>query len=775
MHAFAHPVFARSSAATLGLVLAGLLVGCGGGGSSAPVSGDPNQLSIDELVIPAGQERDLVAERVTIRSRFDVKGTLALSLPAGSSAGKVILDLPEGAVIEGTIALRQPAQGVAASLATDDRKRALAAGVRPAAFAPRHVPSLVIGGIAGVPLIVYSTARFQTPAGDDAPEEVLADLSRLAANGSYTAASGGNGGDIEFSSLGVVVFRFPIGTPPGSWFRPFAPGNGGKGADLVLKDSAWTDAGITRMTVLAGAGGRSGRLFVDAAELRLEGDRPGDTFAIQAQDGTGVGGAGGNLTWDVVRPDLTALQKIDLVGGTGGGGVGQGGPGGVARFAAGKPLTPATAPRTVNIMVAGGDGGVGGEDDQVKPMVTLPQTRTPKEPVVWAFGGSGGSVTAVAHTGVPGTAMHPDGYEPGPLEVRFGWGGDVSIAPLFVGRAGDGGGMQPGNDPIRGGDGGDGYASSCSDVMLAVGGAGGRSGHLTVRAGIGGSGPIGGNAGALFYDGVDPGKPGKGGKGLAAGPAGLYGQPDRAPVDPPFGTDVRDEAGLRLEGVMGGQSRDGGTTVSSRVQGAFVPPAQTPGAACSVAPPVPTGLIPLPAPVYRARSWSTDAPGEVSQLEVSVIDGCMFFDPRTAAVFGPGVGSQTCINVHEVKPDVNSPTGSVITERTLTSFGNGDIVGGRAQQFIQRASFCGVEGNLVLPGSSGFTERFEPIDTNGNLVPGLPTLIVDHSATGAPIYPAEVERTKDYCCAPSGHYPNGRGAGYVIRSLVNGVCVPPLS
>ena len=46
---------------------------------------DPGVLTMDELAIGAGQERTLVVEEVTVLRRFDVKGTLTLTLPDGST------------------------------------------------------------------------------------------------------------------------------------------------------------------------------------------------------------------------------------------------------------------------------------------------------------------------------------------------------------------------------------------------------------------------------------------------------------------------------------------------------------------------------------------------------------------------------------------------------------------------------------------------------------------------------------------------------------------
>jgi len=80
MLAFDKLVIARSCAALLFIAVAWSLASCGGGTSSPAESGEPNQLSFDELVISAGEERALIAEQVTIRTRFDVKGTLVLRI-----------------------------------------------------------------------------------------------------------------------------------------------------------------------------------------------------------------------------------------------------------------------------------------------------------------------------------------------------------------------------------------------------------------------------------------------------------------------------------------------------------------------------------------------------------------------------------------------------------------------------------------------------------------------------------------------------------------------
>jgi len=773
MLAFDKLVIARSCAALLFIAVAWSLASCGGGTSSPAESGEPNQLSFDELVISAGEERALIAEQVTIRTRFDVKGTLVLSLPPGSTADRVIVRLPPGAVIEGTIALRQPARAAASSATTPGRAHALAADARATAFVPRHVPTLMVeGGIPGTPLYIYATGRLENSAGDDAPDEVLGNLGQLNAAGVYDAARGGNGGDIHVFSNGAVVLRFPLGVPDDAYFRTFAPGSGGRGADLVFNDGTWNDAGLSKATIRAGAGGDSGRLFIYAAEIRLEDERVDYPFVIQAAFGTGVGGAGGKLTWDVVQPDLTSLDKILVQGGAGGGGMGLGGPGGAARFAAGKPIVPAGAPRPVGVLVVGGDGGAGALDRLARPMVELSPTPTRSDLKVQAHGAAGGQVTAVAHTGRPGTADHPDGYEPGPLEVRFGWGGDVSIEPLFIGRAANGAGMEAGVARIRGGDGGEGY-STCGGPNPVAGGAGGRSGHVTVRAGIGGYGPSGGDAGTLFYDGVDLGRPGKGGMGLTGGPAGFYGQPDRSPVEPPLGTDVRDHPGLRLEGVFGGESRDGRATVSSQIQGAFVLPERTAGETCDAVPPLTPGRIPLPAALYHWRFSSSAFPDVVSELMVTTSADCLFLDTRPGLL---GVGyvdqSRPCITVHEVIRTPNAeldPRGfsEQISDRTQTVIDNGRGV--RASQFLLRQSFCTAQGTLVLPGTSGASETFVYYDRNGDPLPG-PIQFNDYSASVAPIYPSEVEQTRNYCCKVANVLPNGQANGYDIGQLVGGVC-----
>ena len=759
------PAAAGCSAALLAIAL--MVTGCGGGSPSG-AAGDPVEMTFDEIVIPAGEERAFSAERVTIRSRFDVKGTLALSLPPGSTADRVILRLPPGAVIEGTISLRQSVRAATAL----GRTQRLAAGA-PASFVPRRAAALVVeGGIPSQPLYIYSTARLETSAGDDAPEEVLADLGPLRATGAYAATRGGDGGDIHVLSDGVIVLRFPLGVEAArSTSAPSPPATAARAPTWYSTTEPGTTPASSTASVRAGAGGESGRLFIDAAEIRLEDERVGgNAFVIRraARQRRRRRRRQPRLGCRPSRPDFPGQDRS--------GRRSRRRRRGPRRAGRRRPFRRRQADRAGEHAPAGGRAGrrgrravQGAKIARAVPMVRLSPTRTASQPAVQAFGGNGGSVTAVAHSGAPGTATHPDGHEPGPLEVRFGWGGDVSNEPLFIGRAGNGAGMEAGVTRIRGGDGGDGY-SSCGDPSQTVGGAGGSSGHVTVRAGIGGSGPSGGDAGALLYEGVDAGRPGKGGMGLAGGAAGLYGQPDRAPLGPPIATDVRDDPGLRLEGVLGGESRDGRVTFSSSILGTFVLPVRTAGDVCGVVPGA--GRILLPAASYHGRFHSSAYPGIVSELVVTTSADCIFLDTRPG-LLGAGYAdpSRACVTMHEVRriPSDLDPRG--YTESIIDRIGTSIDTswGTRAAQFLLRESFCSVEGVLMRPGSVGLSEAFPAYDRNGDPAPG-PTHFQDHAAGVAPIYPSEVEQTKDYCCKAKNTYPNGRVNGYDVGLLSGGVC-----
>jgi len=289
---------------------------------------------------------------------------------------------------------------------------------------------------------------------------------------------------------------------------------------------------------------------------------------------------------------------------------------------------------------------------------------------------------------------------------------------------------------------------------------------------VGGSGPRGGNPGVLDYGSIELGKPGRGGNGIPGGTAGVHGEPGNAVLSDPFAMDVREHPGLRLVGVRSGASGDGKPIHSSVILGTFVLPESTAGEDCGDL--LPAGRMPLPAASYRGRYHHNINPGIVSEFDEATAAGCLYLD--TGSAFG-GVGyidpGQACVTIREVSryPEPLDPRGytETIVSGTGTSLAAGKATYTRAAQFLLREAFCGEQGNLVLPGSAGFSETWVEYDSNGDPT-GAPSYVLDHVANGPPIYPIEVERTRNYCCKARFVYPNGRLSQYVIGTLQGSVC-----
>jgi hypothetical protein len=525
----------------------------------------PVSVSLSELRIAPGEEKSIVADHIVVSTIAEIKGTLTLQLPPNSTTGTIHVELPENSLIEGSVIVKKREADVATVGFFEKIKDHIIPPVRAVIYAPPvSETNLLVEAIP--PLRISDQSSFETPSGEAASDEVIYQLGIPYFRGSR----GGSGGDIFILTPGNVVFEVSDTSAPGI-FTMFKPGNGGRGANVILNDGTWNNEAVRASSFFGGQGGRSGGLFIDAGSIRIvtpAGVSPEKPIFMGIAGESGRGGDGGSVVWDVNEPELRSAEEFRVGGGMGGSGLYVGGNGGLARYAAGKPIVHKDAPHPVTVVVVGGEGGGIAEYTKLGPTAEyeegtevffkVPSVIEPEPVLLSADAGHGGSVTVVGHDGLPGTKDHPNGYEPGPIVVRYGDGGGVTAdTAQHIIRGGNGAGAQANVTSIVGGDGGDGF-SFCDPDEEKQGGDGGRSGHLTIYAGEGGDGSqrkAGGRSGNLDYDLITMGKPGKAGNGKPPGTPGFFGLPENALFAPGVLSSINateDHEGIRLVGRKGG-------------------------------------------------------------------------------------------------------------------------------------------------------------------------------------------------------------------------------
>lgn len=671
----------------------------------------PTTISFEKLAVGAGEEEMIIADTLVVTESWSVTGTLYLALPPSSNTNTIQVVLPPDATFAGRVVVTSSR---AISLSFRDRLQSfflepvLAASGKTASVPPPGT-GVTFTQPQG-PVLTFVTGAFiTTPSGTDAPDEVMDELVER-----YRGQEGGAGGDIAFYTPGRIVFRL---LDPGATITMFESGNGGKGATVIVNDGTWHDTGIRATSIFGGLGGRAGKVLFYGQDVFVEkapGSETPSTFYI-INTSAGVGGTGGDVRWEVNDPELESVDAVSLYGGRGGGGF-VGGNGGYVRYAAGKPIVHKDKPHSVYVSVFGGYGGNGGVH-VYESLFHLPSVVTPGPLIFLGKGGDGGTVTAVAHHGLPGTKEHPDGYEPGPVDVYFGNGGNVSLEPIFSGVGGDGAGMEPRVTRIVGGKGGDGY-SFCEEGQEKKGGEGGYSGHLEIRAGQGGKGNgEGGAAGQLMYEGVTIGSPGKGGDGKPPGGAGHFGHPASPTFDVSMIGDVRataveDHNGLRFVAVMGGDITDVGSTrdgkpphtrgVDSTIGGDYVEPERVDGKKCG------TGVTILPENkegVYAqtvnvvAKSFGKNPITVTTIANFTVHMKCLTGEGEYCS---PGNGTWTQTTQTEDGSETRSGTisddGSVQTNDGR-GFSFGDPLRSPMRFLLTPGYYCTTEGKLAFPWS----------------------------------------------------------------------------
>jgi hypothetical protein len=349
--------------------------------------------------------------------------------------------------------------------------------------------------------IVLSSAQAQISSedGGHALDEVIG----LFDGTEHVAHAGGNGGDVILRP-GSGTIRFAFDRDPVLVPNYFRLGNGGDGADLTV-DSDGFETDSSTLSLTAGAGGRSGRLIIEATSA-LSGQLPTLEDPI-GLGGGGRGGRGGHAHWDNgPQTRVTAsnrrlpLRNIVLNGGRGGDGAHEGGNGGRA-FYRGRQMNEEGAP-AASVTVRGGDGGdifPSPHGDAVFPSpVDLP--------LLDVTAGNGGGFVVLGNDGEDGTEQRPDGGDGGDVTGIGGNGGNfrAGVVALYV-VAGDGGNTLfdrtelPGDlafhEDFRhvvygvvGGRGGDGYGKGFEPLGLCEGCAGGDGGNLGREKAVGGRG-----------------------------------------------------------------------------------------------------------------------------------------------------------------------------------------------------------------------------------------------------------------------------------------------
>src|SRR5262249_2034960 len=359
----------------------------------------PGELHVRHLYVAADEERH-VPSGVTIVATEGVDILGQVVIDSGEPRGALTIRATAGGIVlDGRVA----AIAVAAGPSTIGSIR----GVHPNAAAPGSLDAgtIAISSVVG-DVIIGSGAGIMTLNGLDAGTSTV-----QVASGVVAGAQGGHGGDVLLEApRGAVRFMLQPGT------GPICLGEGGRGEDLVVSDTLQT-AGPT-LEVRGGPGGVSGLLRIVAQRV-LGVPTPADavhgTQVLNDTAGCGMGGFGGNSSWDTRGGTAEyPLDAMTFVGGRGGNGIQAGGTGGFASYLSGRVVN-ARGTTVAKVTVQGGDGGDVGDFALV--------------PVAGGFagiGGAGGPVVGNAgwDGGVTASGtVYEDGAPGGDVIVRGGKGG----------------------------------------------------------------------------------------------------------------------------------------------------------------------------------------------------------------------------------------------------------------------------------------------------------------------------------------------------------------
>lgn len=480
-------------------------------------------------------------ENVVRVDRFDVLPGETVEFPAGTRIQAALgADIAGDVVVDGsrpgdfTVACESGTLSLRGSIVVHAGPESASAGRK--RMAPRKGTSVGLEAAPGGRLRIEG-GRLEVGDGEDAFASEIG-----TGTGRFTADAGSDAGDVLLLTFGGTiefVGAFPV----------FDLGTGGRGGDISVDREEYTVESPGVLELVAGRGGDSGRLVLEASEI-LNPPTLDDDDTIEG----GIGGRGGNAWWDnsgspthadsePVQLDTSHPVTLAVLrAGRGGDGAATGGNGGHAAYWGFGERSERDRP-VMDAEVHGGRGG----DVFGSPV-----------PVRLAQGGDGGGYFATGNrgwNGAPHDGTGPvDGADGGGVLARGGDGGDVLaqvrcfsavggggghtnlsqatiqaelpliatttvFSDLAYGVLGGGGGSGGGRCGCPGGDGGDSgpvsvLAGDGGNVYAtAAGSTGGAGGDVWLvgssisRAGGGGGDPVG-SGGDLLEPTVLPGEGG---------------------------------------------------------------------------------------------------------------------------------------------------------------------------------------------------------------------------------------------------------------------------
>ncbi len=430
--------------------------------------------SAKSVIVAPGQSLEVTSASHVVAGDLEVQGTLRIIQGEG----------PSETVVQGNMTLAGTADILRASASAG--RQALSLNASPHTF--------VVGGV----FRLVASGAIVTPDGLNAPSEryVLPSVLPVA----FTGQTGGHGGDIRIEAREIVI-EACNGVAP-----RLSLGNGGRGADVTIDDSAArTLGGQGHFDVTSGSGGESGQLILVSDTISFPTCAEDDAVTLERAEG----GDAGALRW-FVRDDqhwtIPEGRSLALAGGRGGDGMRSSGAGGSVEYVSGKSVSDRDGP---GVGAGAGDGG---------SIIWRPDVawEIPKFKAQGAHLGPGGSVLqALGNDGASAlpSGVFVSGGAGGRMAVMVGSPGSLryslATSEALVGEPGSIRG------PVQAGRGGEGLDLCETAQQGGIGGNGGRLVLMTSEApvtldasfvtlavggkgGDGTPGSVGGESGDLF-------------------------------------------------------------------------------------------------------------------------------------------------------------------------------------------------------------------------------------------------------------------------------------
>lgn len=380
---------------------------------------NPDQDTIDILVLPEGETVTLNQEKIVVREFAEINGTL---LVEPTNSGEFTIEvLDSDFTIAGEIRILDNNTGQNGRV---NQSKA------------NNGTSLVVGVYGqGANLKIKRNSRFASGDGQDAPDSFIKSGTSISVQGN----EGGNGGDIKLKAPGgnIVFEKAEAGDTP-----LFKLGNGGKGGNIQVDHQLETQS-RNSLTATGGDGGQGGRITLESNNILgiLTPEELHNKNYRYIAEGSGLGGNGGHALWDNTTdgfsgqlPEILTtfdLPSIIMAGGDGGASIISGGTGGSGLYWCDRIINEIGK----NITVVHGIGGKGG--NIVYSII----------PVYQAWGGDGGYAVVHGSHGWNGDKLIKSGANGGDIYFKTGKGGDVEKEVLSVISIGGNGG---GNLTLKG-------------------------------------------------------------------------------------------------------------------------------------------------------------------------------------------------------------------------------------------------------------------------------------------------------------------------------------